>query len=112
MITLTEAAANKIKSLFESQNALRNVPEENKNFRIKVVSGGCSGFQYQLTFDSVKNGDQVFEHFGVKVICDPKSYLYVVGSEIDYSDNLMDAGFKIKNPNAKGGCGCGSSFDA
>lgn len=112
MITLTEAAANKIKKLFNPQDSLKVVPEENRNFRIRVVGGGCSGFNYQLLFDSKKDDDQVFEHYGVKIICDPKSYLYVAGSEIDYTDNLMGVGFTVKNPNAKGTCGCGSSFDA
>lgn len=108
MITLTEKAANKIKELFNYQN----VPKKSQNFRVQISGGGCSGFQYHLKFGEIQLTDQVFEHHGVKVICDPKSYIYLAGSEVDYSDDLMHNGFGIKNPNAKGSCGCGSSFNA
>ncbi|MBI3988983.1 MAG: iron-sulfur cluster assembly accessory protein, partial [candidate division NC10 bacterium] len=74
--------------------------------------GGCSGFQYQLAFDNAKPGDKVFEHDGVKILVDQKSYLFLNDSEVDYTDSLYGAGFAIKNPNAKSTCGCGQSFSA
>jgi len=107
MITVTALAAEKIKGIKTAQQA----PAE-AGLRIRVVGGGCSGFQYQLVFDAPKPGDQVFEQDGVKVVVDPKSFLHLSGSEIDYVDSLTGAGFTLKNPNAKGTCGCGSSFTA
>ena len=107
MITVTQQASEKIKAIKVSQNT----PDE-AGLRVRVVGGGCSGFQYQLVFDAPKTGDQVFESDGVKVVVDPKSFLYLTGTEIDYVDGLTGAGFTLKNPNAKGGCGCGSSFSA
>lgn len=106
MITLTEPAASKLKELLASQE------ESKRNLRIKVAGGGCSGFQYQLVFDGIKKGDVISEHFGVKVLCDPKSYLYLNGSTVDFVDGLMGSGFQLDNPNAKGTCGCGQSFHA
>jgi iron-sulfur cluster assembly accessory protein len=77
------------------------------------VGGGCSGLSYQLEFDQPEPTDQIFEGaHGTKVLVDPKSYLYLAGTEIDYIDGLQGAGFSLRNPNAKGGCGCGSSFTA
>ena len=107
MITVTSLAAEKIKSIKTSQTA-----PEDAGLRVRVVGGGCSGFQYQLVFDAPKAGDQVYEQDGVKVVVDPKSFLYLNGTEIDYVDGLMGAGFALKNPNARGTCGCGSSFQA
>ncbi len=107
MITVTPLAAEKIKGIKTAQNA-----PEDAGLRIRVVGGGCSGFQYQLVFDAANPGDQVFEQDGVKVVIDPKSFLYLTGTEIDYVDSLTGAGFTLKNPNAKGSCGCGSSFTA
>ena len=107
MITVTPLAAEKIKGIKTAQAA----PEET-GLRIRVVGGGCSGFQYQLVFDAPKAGDQVYEQDGVRVVVDPKSFLYLNGTEIDYLDGLMGAGFTLKNPNARGTCGCGSSFQA
>jgi len=105
MITVTTQASEKIKAIKAAQNA-----PEDTGLRVRVVGGGCSGFQYQL--DAPKAGDQVFEAEGVKVVVDPKSFLYLTGTEIDYVDGLTGAGFTLKNPNAKGSCGCGSSFTA
>lgn len=105
MITVTPTAAEKIKGIRESQGA----PAE-YGLRVRVVGGGCSGFSYQLAFEAPQPLDQVFEHAGVKVVVDPKSYLYLNGTEIDYVDGLNGAGFTLRNPNAKGSCGCGSSF--
>jgi iron-sulfur cluster insertion protein len=107
MITVTTQASEKIKAIKAAQNA-----PEDTGLRVRVVGGGCSGFQYQLVFDAPKAGDQVFEAEGVKVVVDPKSFLYLTGTEIDYVDGLTGAGFTLKNPNAKGSCGCGSSFTA
>ena len=107
MITVTSTAAEKIKGIKTAQAA-----PEDAGLRIRVVGGGCSGFQYQLVFDAPQPGDQIFEQAGVKVVVDPKSFLYLSGTEIDYVDGLTGAGFTLKNPNAKGGCGCGSSFTA
>jgi iron-sulfur cluster assembly accessory protein len=107
MITVTFQAAGKIKDIKAAQAA-----SEDTGLRVRVVGGGCSGFQYQLAFDSPQAGDQVFETDGVKVVVDPKSFLYLNGTEIDYVDGLTGAGFTMKNPNAKGGCGCGSSCEA
>jgi iron-sulfur cluster insertion protein len=107
MITVTTLAAEKIKGIQAAQQA----PAE-AGLRIRVVGGGCSGFQYQLAFEAPQPGDQIFEQAGVKVVVDPKSFLYLSGTEIDYVDGLTGAGFTLKNPNAQGTCGCGSSFTA
>ena len=105
-LQFTSAAAAKVASLIaeEGNPALK--------LRVYISGGGCSGFQYQLVFDTPQAGDQVFESDGVKVVVDPKSFLYLNGTEIDYVDGLNGAGFTMKNPNAKGGCGCGQSFTA
>ena len=107
MITVTPTAAEKIKGIQTAQEATGD-----SGLRVRVVGGGCSGFQYQLVFDTPQPGDQIFETEGVKVVVDPKSFLYLNGTEIDYVDGLMGAGFALKNPNAKGSCGCGQSFTA
>ncbi len=107
MITVTQLVAQKIKDIKTAQAA-----PEDAGLRLRVVGGGCSGFQYQLIFDAPKTGDQVFETDGIRVVVDPKSFLYLNGTEVDYVDGLMGAGFTLKNPNARGTCGCGSSFTA
>jgi iron-sulfur cluster insertion protein len=107
MITVTSQAAEKIKGIKTAQAT----PEE-AGLRVRVVGGGCSGFQYQLVFDAPQPGDQIFEAEGVKLVVDPKSFLYLNGTEIDYVDGLMGAGFSLKNPNANSACGCGGSFTA
>lgn len=106
MVTITSTAAEKLKAIMTE----KGIQEE--GLRIQVTGGGCSGFQYQLQFDNVKPGDKVFEHEGVKLLVDPKSYLFLNSSEVDYVDSLYGAGFTIKNPNAKSTCGCGQSFSA
>jgi iron-sulfur cluster assembly accessory protein len=81
------------------------------SLRVAVRGGGCSGFNYALSFtDDVGENDHVFEHDGLRIVCDPKQYLYLEGTEIDYQDGLMGKGFTFRNPNATGSCGCGSSF--
>ena len=81
--------------------------------RVSVVGGGCSGLSYRLELDDqISETDRSADYDGVKVVSDPKSLLSLVGTEIDYVEGLQGAGFTSKNPNAKGGCGCGSSFSA
>ncbi len=108
-IELTERAAQEVKTLIE-QNDL---PEGKAYLRMGVKGGGCSGFSYALDLTENKNeNDEEWEMHGVKVICDPKSYLYLNGVNVDFKDELMGKGFVFNNPNASGTCGCGSSFSA
>jgi iron-sulfur cluster assembly protein len=79
--------------------------------RVGVVGGGCSGLSYQMDFDNeVKPMDQVFEHNGIKIVTDLKSFLYLVNTELEFSDGLNGKGFYFSNPNASRSCGCGESF--
>ena len=79
--------------------------------RVGVEGGGCSGLTYKLEFDSLtKPDDKVFEDKGVKIVVDKKSFLYLVGTELDFSDGLNGKGFQFINPNASRTCGCGESF--
>ena len=79
--------------------------------RVSVVGGGCSGLSYKMDFDNqVKPGDQVFEDKGLKVVTDLKSFLYLVNTELDFSDGLNGKGFTFNNPNATRSCACGESF--
>jgi len=104
-ITLTGKAATAIKDLFEQQGI------ENAALRVFVSGGGCSGLQYGMAIaDEVEEGDCEFEQHGVRVLVDPLSIQYIAGSSIDYVEDTMGGGFKIDNPNAVRGCGCGSSF--
>jgi iron-sulfur cluster assembly protein len=108
MVTVTEKAASKIKELMAEE------PEgEIGVLRVAVQGGGCSGFQYALGFDrGPQDGDNEVEMHGVRVVIDPYSAPYLAGSEIDFVDALMGAGFAINNPNVTAACGCGSSFQA
>ena len=108
MVTVTENAAAKIKELLAQE------PEgEVSVLRVAIQGGGCSGFQYALGFDrGPQDGDNEVEMHGVRVVVDPFSAPYLVGSEIDFVDALMGAGFAINNPNVQAACGCGSSFQA
>ena len=108
MITLTENAAVKIKQLLAAE------PDgEVSVLRVAIQGGGCSGFQYALGFDrGAQDGDNEIEMHGVRVVVDPFSAPYLAGSEIDFVDALMGAGFAINNPNVQAACGCGSSFQA
>ncbi len=101
-VTLSETAVKKIHQLTADK------PES--GLRVKVVGGGCSGLQYRMEIDSAKERDKVFERDGARLIVDKKSFLYLNGSELDYGENLMAAGFRLVNPNAKRTCGCGESF--
>ncbi|MBD0317221.1 MAG: iron-sulfur cluster insertion protein ErpA [Thermoleophilia bacterium] len=108
MITVTESAAAKIKQLLAEDPAA-----EVNVLRVAIEGGGCSGFQYALGFDrGPQDGDNEVEMHGIKVVVDPFSAPYLTGSEIDYVDALMGAGFAINNPNVQAACGCGSSFQA
>lgn len=104
MITLTENAAKKVKLLQEENGA------DGKLLRIFVESGGCSGFQYGMSFDLQKDGDRRLESAGVTFLMDDPSIEYMNGSEIDFDDGLQGKGFEIKNPKAESTCGCGKSF--
>lgn len=106
MITVSNAA---------KEHAINLIKEENKPedtfIRVGVEGGGCSGLMYNLVFDNMlKEGDQLFEDNGIKVVVDRKSFLYLVGTELDYSGGLNGKGFIFKNPNATRSCGCGESF--
>lgn len=106
MITVTENAKN---------HALHLLKEENHPadsfIRVGVEGGGCSGLSYKLEFDSVKkDGDQMFEDKGIKIVVDRKSFLYLVGTELEYTGGLNGKGFVFNNPNASRTCGCGESF--
>ncbi len=107
MITLTEKAANKVKEILTNEKRPTSV------LRLGVKGGGCSGFTYTLDFDD-KTGDtdQVFEDKGVKIAIDAKSFVYLSGTQLDYTDGLSGAGFTFHNPMATRSCGCGSSFQA
>ncbi len=108
-IELTERAAQEVKTIFE-QNSL---PAEKSYLRLGVKGGGCSGFSYALDLTENKNdNDEEWEVHGVKVICDPQSYVYLKGVSVDFKDEVMGRGFVFNNPNATGSCGCGSSFSA
>lgn len=107
-ITLTERAAEKIAGVFRD----KDLPET-AALRVGVKGGGCSGFSYTLDVASEPaRDDEVFEDHGVRVVCDPKSYLYLNGTEIDYDEALLGGGFQFNNPNAGKTCGCGASFSA
>lgn len=105
MITVTESAR---------KQALRLMEDEGKSgffIRVGVEGGGCSGLMYQLTFDDQeKEGDKTFEDNGIKVVVDKKSFLYLVGTTLDFSGGLNGKGFVFNNPNAGRTCGCGESF--
>jgi len=106
MITVTEAAKNKISGLLAEEG------KGNEAFiRVSVKGGGCSGLMYEMGFDTdLKDGDQIFEDNGVKVVVDLKSFLYVHGTVLEYSGGLNGKGFVFNNPNATRTCGCGESF--
>lgn len=105
MITVTESA---------KKQAIKLMSEEgltNSFIRVGVKGGGCSGLSYDLSFDNILNeGDQEFEDNGIKIVCDKKSFLYLIGTELDYSGGLNGKGFIFNNPNASRTCGCGESF--
>jgi iron-sulfur cluster assembly accessory protein len=105
--TVTPKAVEKVKQLMAAENKV------GYGLRVAVQGGGCSGFQYGLTFDEARQpNDEVIEFDGLAVYVDPASQLYLEGVRIDYVDSLAGSGFKIDNPRATGTCGCGQSFNA
>ena len=106
MITVSERAAVQVNSLMETEGL------NNEYFiRVSVVGGGCSGLSYKMDFDNEsQEGDQEFESNGYKIVCDMKSFLYLCGTELDFTDGLNGKGFQFNNPNANRTCGCGESF--
>src|SRR5678809_1465404 len=107
LIKVTPSAAEKVSSLLTKQARPNGV------LRVAVIGGGCSGLQYKMDLqDQPANRDILVESAGIRVVVDPKSALYVTGSELDYVEALQDGGFKVKNPNAATSCSCGESFSA
>ena len=104
-ITVSEAAAKRIKVILEGEGKV------GYGLRVSVVGGGCSGMTYNMSFDNKQEEfDKVYESNGTKILCDLKSWLYLKGTEVDFSDDMLSGGFKINNPNAERTCGCGTSF--
>jgi iron-sulfur cluster assembly protein len=104
LVTVTPTAAEKVHELLDQEG------NEALGLRIFVAGGGCSGLQYGMTLDEAQEGDEIFQTAGVRVLIDEMSAQYISGSEIDYVDSLMGAGFTVNNPNAVSTCGCGHSF--
>jgi iron-sulfur cluster assembly accessory protein len=105
MITLSSRAADRVRAMHQEINA------PGKRLRVFVETGGCSGFQYGMSFDDAKADDAVLESEGVSMLLDPASLAYLNGSTVDFDDGLHGKGFEIKNPNAASTCGCGKSFN-
>lgn len=105
MITLTESAASKVKELIEAEG------NNELALRVAVRPGGCSGFSYEMFFDSDFADDDVKSEFsGVNVVVDSASLAHLSGASLDYKEGLMGAGFSVNNPNTSRTCGCGQSF--
>jgi len=108
-VTVTEKAANEIGRIIQEQE----LDAEKVHLRVGVKGGGCSGFNYILDLtEAVRDTDEVMEQHGIRVVCDPKSLLYLHGTVVDFKDEIMSRGFVFQNPNASATCGCGSSFSA
>ena len=108
-VVLTERAAQEVKTILEQQK----LDPGTTYLRLGVKGGGCSGFSYSLDLTETKSDhDEEIEAHGVKMVCDPKSYLYLNGVTLDFKDEIMGRGFVFNNPNATNSCGCGSSFSA
>ena len=108
LIKVLDGASNKLRSLPEKQGRL-----DRGALRVAVIGGGCSGLQYKMDLvDGPANRDIMVESNEVRVVIDPKSALFVTGSELDFSDDLQQGGFKVTNPNAVVTCSCGESFAA
>ncbi len=106
-ITVTPIAVGEVKRFLESEG----LTDENAGLRVRVLPGGCSGYQYALDVEeSPSQNDKIVETNGLKVFLDPFSMQLLEGVEIDYVSTVMGSGFTFKNPNATGSCGCGSSF--
>lgn len=108
-LTVTDSAVAEIKKFLASEDDL----PETAGLRVRVVPGGCSGFQYSLNIEEEsRSGDFVMEKDGIKLFVDMFSAQYLNGITIDHTTNMMGSGFTFDNPNATGGCGCGTSFSA
>lgn len=106
MVTVTDKAKEKVLNLMEEAGL-----DSSYFLRVSVKGGGCSGLSYNLDFDNEeKTGDQFFEDNGIRIALDMKSFLYLAGTELDFSDGLNGKGFNFNNPNASRTCGCGESF--
>lgn len=106
MITVSESAVKHLRELLEAKTS-----PPGTGLRLLVHRGGCAGMEYVMKLDAPGENDRIFEQDDVRVIVDPESLGFLDQSEIDYSESLSDAGFKIHNPNAARSCGCGSSFE-
>ena len=105
-VTLTERAADKVRDLMAQEPA-----GEAEVLRVAIQGGGCGGFEYALGFDrGATDEDAEYEFYGVKVVVDPASAVYLKGATVDFVESLKESGFKVDNPNASGSCGCGHSF--
>src|SRR3990170_5096039 len=104
-ITLSDRAAEKIRKLLDGNS-------EEKGLRLKVVIGGCSGFEYKMDIDAPAAQDRIIEKNGARILLDANSVVHLNGTELDYKDDLMQSGFIFINPNVKSTCGCGTSFSA
>lgn len=102
---LTDTAAAKVLEIRSAESI-----EGSHALRVKVIGGGCAGFQYDLYFDEAAEGDYRFSSNEVDIVCDQMSFMYLMGTSIDYVEGLQGSGFKFINPNTSGTCGCGSSF--
>jgi iron-sulfur cluster assembly accessory protein len=107
-VRLTSLAAERLKAMAVEQE----IPAGERNLRMSLKVGGCSGFSYEMAFDSRRPTDVVSEIEGVTVVVDPKDLPNLAGVVIDFVDTVQEQGFKITNPNAKSTCGCGQSFQA
>ncbi|MEY4109776.1 MAG: hypothetical protein RLZZ46_130 [Bacteroidota bacterium] len=106
MISVSESARLHAQELMKAENS-----PEGTFIRVGVEGGGCSGLSYKLEFDHMlKEGDQVFQDKDIKIVVDKKSFLYLIGTELDYTGGLNGKGFVFNNPNASRTCGCGESF--
>ena len=107
LLKVSESASVKVRSLLQRQGRSDGV------LRVAVIGGGCSGLQYKLDLqDAPANRDILVESGGIRVVVDPKTAIYVTGSQLEYADKLEDGGFKVNNPNAASTCSCGESFSA
>ena len=107
LLKVSDSASVKVRSLLQRQGRSDGV------LRVAVIGGGCSGLQYKLDLqDAPANRDILVESGGIRVVVDPKTAIYVTGSQLEYADKLVDGGFKVNNPNAASTCSCGESFSA
>ncbi|MBI2500166.1 MAG: iron-sulfur cluster insertion protein ErpA [Deltaproteobacteria bacterium] len=105
ILDVTESAAKRVKTFAE-----QNKEAAGKQFRVYIQGGGCSGFEYGFKFDDQRDDDLALEFHGIKVLLDPASLNYLKGSTVDWVEDFRGSGFVVRNPNATGTCGCGTSF--